>query len=487
MGKGTEDGLALERRLLQQVSHLLSELRLVECRQPLIVAVSGGPDSLALLLLLAELRQPLGLNLHVAHLDHGLRGRESRGDAHFVEEIVHQFNLPVTTEREDVESYRIGRHLSLEEAAREVRYSFLSRVAVVQEAAAVVLGHTADDQAETILMHILRGSGLAGLTGMSTVAHWPSLNHSQRVTLVRPLLEVTRTQTRSYCLWRGITPRDDSSNRSLQFTRNRLRSDLLPLLRTYNPRFQEALLRLGRSAAQDQAYIMEEAAWARERLSANLDEGIIIDRGGFMDLPPTLKRHLLRLIYEELRGSSHGLKHQHLEGMVRLTDGGTGKQVDLPYGLVFSVNHDSLRLSFGKAKAIGMPIVAGQYPLTVPGDIKIPGWSIKARLSQGQEYLQHAGMYSVRLDEARVGRRLLVRGRRPGDRFHPLGMTGTKKLQDFMVDAKVPREIRDRVPLVLSEKGIVWVVGQRIAHWARIGEDTTAVVNLEFASVPPTT
>ena len=206
-----------------------------------------------------------------------------------------------------------------------------------------------------------------------------------------------------------------------------------------------------------------------------------------MALPPTLKRHLLRLIYEELRGSSHGLKHQHMEGMVRLTDGGTGKKIDLPYGLVFSVDHDFLRLSFGEAKAIGMPIVADQYPLTVPGDIKIPGWYIKARLSQVQEFLPHAGMYSVRLDEGRVGRRLLVRGRKPGDRFHPLGMTGTKKLQDFMVDAKVPREMRDRVPLVLSEKGIVWVVGQRIAHWARIGEDTTEVVGLEFAPVPPAT
>lgn len=486
MGKGPEDGLTLERRLLRTVSRPLEELELIHGRQPLIVAVSGGPDSLALLLLLMELRRPLGLNLHVAHLDHGLRGEESCDDAQFVGDTARRLNLPVTLEQADVESYRMGHHLSVEEAAREVRYSFLSRTAIAHGAAAVVLGHTSNDQAETILMHLFRGSGLAGLTGMSLVSYWPSSNHNRRVTLVRPILEVTGEETRAYCLWKGITPRHDSSNLSLQITRNRLRSDLLPLLESYNPRFQEALLRLGRSATQDQAYITEEAVRAKESLAENLDEVITIDRWGFVALPPTLKRHLLRLIYCDLRGSPHGLEHQHLEGMVRLSHGGTGKEMNLPYGLIFSVAHDFLRLSFGRARATDAPIVEGEYPLTVPGDIQIPGWTIKARLAQGTEALQYSGVYAAKLDEGRVGRRLLIRGRAPGDRFHPSGMTGTKKLQDFMVDAKVPRGMRDRVPLVLSERGIVWVVGHRIAHWARIEEDTTKVVNLEFSPASST-
>jgi tRNA(Ile)-lysidine synthase len=486
MGRGPEDGLVLERRLLRAVSRLLRKLGLVQNCQPLIVAVSGGPDSLALLLLLAELRQTLGLSLHVAHLDHGLRGQESQGDAQFVAETARRLNVPVTLERGDVESHRISRGLSLEEAAREVRYSFLSRVAAAQGAAAVALGHTADDQAETILMHLLRGSGLAGLTGMSPLAYWPSPHHSQRVALVRPLLKVTREETRSYCLWKGVTPRDDSSNLSLQFTRNRLRADLLPRLRSYNPRFQEALLRLGRSATHDQAYILEEAARARERLAVDSGEGITIERAGFVVLPPTLKRHLLRLIYQEIKGSSHGLEHQHLEGMVRLSQGGTGKEMHLPDGLVFSVGHDLVRLSFGGGRASDAPVIAGEYPLMVPDDIRIPGWTIKSCLSQGKGASPYTGAYAVRLDVGSVGRRLLVRGRRPGDRFHPLGMTGSKKLQDFMVDAKVPREMRDRVPLVLSEKGIAWVVGHRIAHWARMGEDTVEVVELEFSPAPAT-
>jgi tRNA(Ile)-lysidine synthase len=480
MGRRTEDGLALERRLLKRVSHLLEELELVKCRQPLIVAVSGGPDSLALLLLLAELKKPLGLNLYVVHLDHGLRGQESQGDAQFVEEKAHQLGFPVTLVQEDVESYRKALHLSLEEAAREVRYSSLAKVAVAHEAAAVVLGHTADDQAETILMHILRGSGLAGLSGMSPLSHWPSLNHSQKVSLVRPLLEVRRDETRAYCLWKGAMPRDDSTNLSLDFTRNRLRSDLLPLLRSYNPRFREALLRLGHSASQDQTYILEEAALARNRLVANVRGGITVERRGFAALPATLKRNLLRLVYQEIVGSSHGLEHLHLESMARLAKGVAGKEMDLPFGLVFSVGHDFLRLILGKNRALDAPIV-GEHPLIVPGDAEIPGWTIKARLSLGNGRSPTAGAYAVRLSAESVGLRLLVRGRRPGDRFHPLGMTGPKKLQDFMVDEKMPREIRDRVPLVISDEGIVWVVGHRIAHWARLTKDTTEVVELEFS------
>jgi tRNA(Ile)-lysidine synthase len=476
-----EDGLALERRLLKEVGHLLKELELVQSSQPLIVAVSGGPDSMALLLLLAQLKQSLGLNLHVAHLDHCLRGGESRADAKFVEAAARGLSLPVTIEQEDVASYGVGRHLSMEEAAREVRYSFLSRVAIDQGATAVVLGHAADDQEETILMHIIRGSGLAGLSGMSPLAYWPSSHDNHRIALVRPLLEIKREETRAYCLWKGITPRDDSSNLSLEFTRNRLRSDLLPQLRSYNPRVQEALLRLGHSAKQDQAYILEEASRARERLAVGSSDGITIERRGFVALAPTLKRHILRIIYEEIRGSSHGLEHRHLEGMVKLTNGSTGKGIDLPDGLVFSVGYEVLRLGFGKNMTPDVPVIVGEYQLMVPGDVEIPGWTIKARLLPGIEALPALSAHVARLNAESVGRRLLVRGRRPGDQFHPLGVTGSKKLQDFMVDEKVPREMRGRVPLVLSDERIVWVVGYRIAHWARLIEDVAEVVELEFS------
>ena len=486
MERGSEYGLALERRLVRVVGDLLKRMDLVYCPNPLIVAVSGGPDSLALLLLLNELRSSLGLNLHVAHLNHGLRGNEAHEDAAFVEDMAHRLSLPVTSELVDVESYKISHRLSPEDAARKLRYGFLSRIAVAEEATAVVLGHTADDQTETILMHLLRGSGLDGLIGMSNSSHWPSSKHNQSIVLIRPLLDVKREETEAMCLWKGVTPRYDASNFSMQFTRNRIRSELIPMLKSYNPRIQEALRKLGYSVAQNQSYIQEEVAQARERLGTALDGGIGIEKAAFISLPPIIKRHLLKHVYEELACASNGLEHSHLENMITLAHGGAGKEIKLPGGLMFSVGYDYIRLGIHINKSFDYPNVVGEYQLEVPGDVQIPGWAIKARLSTRSIPSMAMGRYAIQLNRENIGQTLHVRGRKPGDRFHPLGMSGSKKLQDFMVDEKVPRDIRDRVPLVLSDQKIVWVVGHRIAHWVRLMEDTTEVVELEFSPVPVT-
>ncbi len=482
MKSSPNSGSTLERRLLKGVEGLLQGLDPSLVRSPIVVAVSGGPDSLALLLLLNRLSRPLGLTLHVAHLDHGLRGADAKSDAQFVEDTARDLGLPVTLGVEDVESYRAAHGLSPEEAAREMRYGFLARVAAEQGAASIALGHTADDQAETVLMHILRGSGLSGLAGMSTLSYRPSAQGSERVALLRPLLEVTREETAAYCRWKGVTPREDLTNRSLEFTRNRTRLELLPFLSNYNPRIRDALLRLSSAAAHDQDYITGEATQALGNLAAIEGEGVRIERDGFAALHPALKRHLLRLVYREATGSTDGLAHSHIEDMVKLSDGGVGGSVDLPGGLMFFVDYDSLSLAVNAGGASGPPALQGEHPLSVPGQTCIPGWSVSARLLPYGGEPPEAAAYTARLDAERVGLALCVRGRKPGDRFTPLGMAGSKKLQDFMVDARIPSASRDSVPLVVSKEGILWVVGRRIAHWARVTEETTEILLLEFSS-----
>ena len=486
MNGNTNSGPTLERRLLKGVERQLKELEPSLTRSPIVVAVSGGPDSLALLLLLAQLKENLGLTLHVAHLDHGLRGAEARDDALFVKETAGSLGLPATLGAADVKSHMAGRGLSPEEAAREVRYAFLARVAAEQGAASIALGHTADDQAETVLMHVLRGSGLTGLAGMSPLSYRPSAEGQERVALLRPLLDVTRDETAAYCRWKGVTPREDATNRSLEFTRNRTRLELLPLLRDYNPRIREALLRLSSAAAHDQDYILGEAVQALGKLTTSEEWGVSIERKGFAELHPALKRRLLRLVYQEVTGSPDGLEHSHVEEMVKLSDGGAGRSVDLPGGLIFSVGYDSLSLALNAGGASGPPALTGERPLSVPGRTCIHGWNVTARLLPYGGEPPEAGAYTAALDAERVGRALSVRGRRPGDRFTPLGMTGSKKLQDFMVDARIPAEARDGVPLVVSEEGIVWVVGHRIAHWARVTEDTREILSLDFSPDNPT-
>ena len=481
MNESPDNGVALERRLLKDVERLLKELEPNLTRSPIVVAVSGGPDSLALLLLLNRLSRPLGLTLHVAHLDHGLRGADAKSDAQFVKETANNLGLPATLGVEDVKSYMAGHSLSTEEAAREVRYAFLARVAAEQGAASIALGHTADDQAETVLMHIIRGSGLSGLAGMSTLSYRPPAQGSERVALLRPLLEVTREETTAYCRWRGVTPREDATNHSLEFTRNRTRLELLPFLSDYNPRIRDALLRLSSAAAHDQDYILGEAMQIFDKLATADGEGIRIERDGFAALHPALKRHLLRLVYREATGSPDGLEHSHIEEMVKLSDGGVDGSVDLPGGLIFFVGYDSLSMTTNAGGASGPPALRGEYPLSIPGDTRIPGWSVSARLLPYGGEPPEAGAYTARLDAKRVGLALCVRGRKPGDRFTPLGMAGSKKLQDFMVDARIPSASRDSVPLVVSKEGILWVVGRRIAHWAKVTEETTEILSLEFS------
>ena len=475
-----DTGGALERKLLKKVDRVMKDVDPALTESPVVVAVSGGPDSMALLLLLTELRGTLGLTLHVAHLDHGLRGNSAQDDALFVEEQARRLGLSSTLGAEDVNSYRAGRGLSLEEAARDVRYAFLARVASEHGARAVALGHTADDQAETVLMHIIRGSGLTGLAGMSPLSLRPSSQNEEGVALLRPLLDVTRAETAAYCRWKGVTPREDETNRSLGLARNRTRLELLPLLQDYNPRIREALLRLSASAALDQDFILSKAQEVLDEMAAIEGSAIQIGRGAFDSLHPALKRHLLRLAYHRVTGTIEGLEHSHVEAMVGTSEAGAGRSVDLPGELLFSVGYDSLSLRPSATEAALPSAITEEYALSVPGDTPIPGWNITARLLNGVEGSLDTGPFAALLDAKRAGGGLHVRVRRPGDVFTPLGMSGSKKLQDFMVDAKVPAASRDGVPLVVSEKGIVWVVGHRIADWAKVKEDTGQILALEF-------
>ena len=223
----------------------------------LLVAVSGGPDSLALLHALWQLRDEHELRLYGAHLNHGLRGAESDADAEFTADTFKRLEIPFTLDSADVAAYRTQHKLSLEDAARQVRYAFLSVAAAEHAADAITLGHTADDQAETVLMHIIRGSGLDGLRGMQTL----DTRHiaGKPATLFRPLLGARRSETQAYCRALGLSPRIDASNQSPEFLRNHIRMELVPLLEQTNPSIHAALLRLAANATQDSDYIRAKA------------------------------------------------------------------------------------------------------------------------------------------------------------------------------------------------------------------------------------
>ena len=446
-----------------------------------LAAVSGGPDSTALLLILSRLAPRLDLSLTAAHFDHGLRGRlAARRERSYVEALCQRLAVPLQAGAGDTRAHARAHGLSREEAARELRYAFLAETAVAAGCAVVATGHTADDQAETVLLHIIRGSGLDGLAGMAARGPWP-LTGREGPDVARPLLCLRREETARYCQEEGLEPVVDASNLSPAFLRNRVRLELLPVLRQYNPRIDSALLRLAEAARGDLAVL---EAMAAEALEPGSDVGaVVLSRRRLAALSEGLQRRVLRLAVRRLLGDLRDLQGDHVEALLAGLAHGTGYHADLPRGLRFDVGYDEATLSLApgeSAPAVSSASKAApEAPLTVPGVTAWGPWLIEAEVSVEQGS-PPADPWRAWLDADVTGDELRVRSRRPGDRFQPLGLAGEKKLQDFFVDARVPRAQRDAVPLVCGRPGIIWVVGHRIDGRARVTQATRRVLRLRF-------
>ena len=485
--------MAVAARLERQVAGALLRAGYSGNDARLVVGISGGPDSSALLHCLFRLRQRHGLRLHAAHLNHDFRGEEAEEDARFAAALARDLALPATVERRDVLLYQKERRISsFEQAARELRYSFLAEVAERTGASAVALGHTSDDVAETVLQHILRGSGIQGLRGMSESSPWPLPREGGGLRVFRPLVGVSKADTAGYCRELGQKYRVDSGNYLSRFTRNRIRQNLLPLLASeYNPRVGEALVRLARTAALELDYLEAEIERIWPGVAEEEEGAVGFDRPALLAVHPALQKLLFRRAFARLLGDTRRLSERHLDAMLELAQSQTsGRSLDLPNGLRLRRSYEYLRLSQAPAASCPYPVLEGVHSLAVPSlgteqqiVCQAGPWLVTLRLdSSGPAAFQGgcpgsqsgtaggaAGRtsWTAYFHRPALGERLEVRTRRPGDRFQPLGMTGEKKLQDFFTDARVPREWRDRAPLLVDRRGIAWVVGYRIAHWAK--------------------
>jgi len=481
------DAESVASRLARGVLEAIEAGRLPLRGRKVVVAVSGGADSLCLLYLLHSLTSTLGCTLHVAHLDHMLRGDEAEEDARFVLSRCEMLGLQCTTGRRDVATCARSSTMSLEEAARVARYGFLAEVARAVDATLVATGHTADDLAETVLLHVLRGTGVHGLRGLDMVAPLPcqSPSEGESLLVVRPLLGATHEETEEYCRGIGAVPRFDSSNASSRFLRNRVRSELLPLARELNPRVDDALVRLAGAASEDDQFISEMARMLWRRIATASQYTVRIDAEAFRTAAPALQQRLVSKAMWHLVGDARDLTFQHVRSVRDLAAGVSGGRVETVGALVWRKTGDDLVVSSSclttREKRAELPDEG--VVLKVPGQTVLPGWIATAALEDVGDCAD-PGRFVACLDAGLVGAPLLVRRRRPGDRFQPLGMGVEKKLQDFMVDEKVPAEIRDNVPLVCAGERIVWVVGWRVAEWTRVGPDTKQVLRLDFLPKP---
>ena len=480
-----------------RVRRFIVERQLVAAGERVLVGVSGGPDSTCLLVTLAALQRSLGIDLHAAYFDHGLRGKRAAArEERFVRNLSDALNVPLHCGSGDVRAHAASKRRSIEEAARELRYRFFAGVAADACCGAVATGHTKDDQAETVLLHLVRGSGLRGLAAMSPSSPWP-LRSTDPPRLIRPLLAVTREETEACCRQAAIEPMQDPSNRSRAHLRNRIRSELTPLLRRYNPRIDDALARLAESAAAD-IELLE--ALAADALTP--DEGtagpIRIARKRLAALPESLQRHAVRLAAARVLGDTRGLSDRHVRAILRAAAGPTGAQLHLPRGLRAQVTRSSVVFSAGEPPAPA-PLPDGVVTLAVPGTANFGPWRFQTQLTRrpagdlskataranASARAKAEGANVALLDADACGQTLEMRRRRRGDRFHPLGMPGPKKLQDFFIDAHVPRAERDAIPLVCSDRGIAWVVTQRPGEWAKVTSKTKRVLRIRATLSPP--
>ncbi len=470
----------LEARLLRRVEAVLRETGLAPGGK-LVMGVSGGPDSLALAHVLWRLRDPLRLTLYGAHLDHGIRGVEGAADAAFVQQALRSMGIPTFVRHVRLREGQPAGRLPSEVTARRARHRFFAELTQELHIDAVALGHTADDQAETVLLHLVRGTGTTGLAAMQPLSTLQMDDIKFR--LLRPFLGVARIETHAYCALLQLHPRQDSTNLSLAPLRNRLRLHLLPILEEYNPSIKEALLRLARSSAREVAYLDQQVQEAWPSVVHEGGEGVSLDQEAFARLAPALQSHLLRLAYGRLRGGTPlELEQAHVEEMLRQMAGSSRRSAHLPGGITFLVEGSRALLTRQPPRPAGPPLLEETYALTVPGATPLPGWTVVAEVVtlEAPPEVGQESPYAATVDLDAIGPRLWVRARLQGDRFQPLGMEEEKRLQDFLVDAKVPSRERAQVPLVLGEQGIVWVVGHRIAHWARLTPETRRVLRVTF-------
>ncbi len=468
----------------------------------MVVGVSGGPDSLCLLHVLNCLSGAYHVALHVAHLNHRIRGSEADTDAAFVARLTQEWGLPCTVEACDVPTLARQKKLSLEEAARRARYAFLAEVAGRVGARRIAVGHNADDQTESVLMHWLRGAGLAGLRGMLPalpLSDYRLLEEEgpRAFVLIRPLLEVTRAEIEAYCAEHGLQPRFDLSNLDTTYYRNRLRHELIPYLESYNPGIREVVRRSARVIADDYAYLRAELdrIWPQVVISES-DSAIKFDLAAWRSLPTSFQRSTLREAIHRLRRSLRNINWIHVEdALVALREKQAGTQVTLPQGLMLTMSYQTFTVADESYVELptDLPLLAVEsLPLAVPGATRLPEseWHIEVcflgrdELPPGWE--DNPDPWQAFLDHDVTGSELVLRRRQPGDRFQPLGLGGRQTtLREFMINVKIPAPWRDRVPIVASSRHIVWLAGWRVDERARITERTKRVLHLRFEHEGP--
>lgn len=460
-------------RLIDRVKRTIDRYGLLTEGDRVIVGVSAGVDSMVLMHLLNQLRQDFSLSLIIAHLNHGLRPEESKREAELVRKESLRLGLPFEYEELNVREFQEAKGISMQDAARRVRLQFFLQLLKKHEGNKIALGHHADDQVETILLRLLRGSGLKGLKGMLPIREGK---------VIRPLLEVWKEEIEAFASENSISFLLDSSNLGEDYLRNRIRQKLIPLIeKQYQPGFRKTLFRTSTRLRDEDDFIEKEAEKAYEKMAHQEGREISFKFSDFQFLPKAIQWRFLQKALESMRNKSDRQDGDWSDVnriQRRLQNFQASFSLELSHGLFIEKRYDNVSLKRGELKRF-LPF---EVELLTPGRTFIREIAVEVvveeRLWRASESIDLSNNVAF-LDYERIHFPLRMRNFKPGDRFHPLGAEGSQKLKEFFIDHKIPRMERAHIPLLISGEAIVWVVGHRIDERFKVTSKTKKILRVE--------
>jgi len=451
--------------LSEKVYGYIKEKNLIRENDRILVAFSGGTDSLALLMVLHELKERLKIEIGACHMNHMLRGAEADEDENFTQEFCRKLDVPFYSMKADVMAYAIEKKLSLEAAGRALRYAFFKEIMVNLKYDRCATAHHLDDQVETVLMNLMRGSGLNGLTGMSPL----------REEFVKPLLFLKKEELSSYLKDRNLEPREDDSNRESVFRRNRVRNELIPYIRkNFNPDFPETIFRMAELLSTDSDFLEETVEEkAKSCLFIESKERIIIRKEAFR-LHQAIHTRLIQKAILHVKGNLSDIEEIHISDIILLHEKETGKVIDIKDAI--TARNDYGQIIIERKKTAEREETMLHEELTIPGTYVVEGKTITFRYVGRDEIIKDKRLRFFNGDI--IEEKIIVRHRDEGDRMRPFGMNGYRKLKNILIDKKISREDRDRLLVFQNRNEIFYIGSMIISDDYKVKESTQKILEV---------
>jgi tRNA(Ile)-lysidine synthase len=456
--------------MINKIRQTIEKYNLLDKGDRVVVALSGGPDSTALLVILTQIAEEIGFNLIAAHINHGLRAEESDEDEKYSRELSEKMGVAFVSHKIDKTGVEKG--VSPEDYYRRQRYSFLNKVAKEQRAKKIALGHNLQDQAETVLLNLLRGSGLEGLKGILPMRDGK---------FIRPLIEVSRREIISFLNAAGIQYRQDSSNESKQYLRNKIRGELIPYIKEkFNPKIEENLAQTAEILRNEDEFIRQYVLEAMESPYIQRQKNLISLNIAYINkLPQAIRLRFFKALLESLNPEKNGFSFIHIKSLENLAQmQESGKRISLPSDIAARREYDNLILERKKACP---KRIEYEYTMKIPGSINIQERNLTIRLQiTNRDYIDFGSENKVYIDLDKISLPLILRNRRDGDWFQPLGMKGRKKIKTLFIDRKIPRNERDVIMLIADQISVVWIEKMHLNDRVKIAKETKNVLELEI-------